>query len=127
MNKETAIMHRIMLALSEAGCTVWRNETAGAWVGRVIHKDGHQVTLSGARLIRFGVATGSSDIIGIMPTVITPDMVGQTLGVFLAVEVKTATGRATKEQLQFIESVQRAGGVAGIARCPADALQLIGG
>ena len=116
MNKETSVQRKIMLALSEAGCTVWRNETSGAWVGRVIHKDGQQVTLSNARLIKFGLAIGSSDIIGI-----TPD------GRFLAVEAKTDTGRATKEQLQFIESVQRAGGVAGIARCPADALQLIGG
>ena len=116
MNKETAVQRRIMLALSEAGCTVWRNETAGAWVGRVIHKDGQQVTLSSAHLIKFGLAIGSSDIIGI-----TPD------GRFLAVEVKTDTGRATKEQLQFIESVRRAGGVSGIARCPADALQLISG
>ena len=116
MNKETAIQRLIMLSLSEAGCTVWRNETSGAWVGRVIHKDGQQVTLSNARLIKFGLSIGSSDIIGM-----TPD------GRFLAVEVKTATGRATKDQLQFIESVKRAGGVAGIARCPADALKLIGG
>jgi hypothetical protein len=114
MNKETAVQHKIMLALSEAGCLVWRNETSGAWVGRVIHKAGDQVTLNNAHMIRFGLAIGSSDLVGITPT-----------GRFLAVEVKTTTGRATKEQEVFIDAVRRAGGVAGIARSAEDALSLL--
>lgn len=116
MNQETAIQRRIMLTLSEAGCTIWRNETSGAWVGKVIHQAGDQVTLSGARMIRFGLAVGSSDIIGVSPD-----------GRFLAVEVKTKKGRASKEQLRFIEAVRNAGGIAGIARSPQEALELIGG
>ena len=95
---------------------MFRNESAGAWVGKVIHKDASQVTLTDARMIRFGLAVGSSDIIGISPT-----------GKFLALEVKTSKGRATKEQLRFIEAVNNAGGKAGIARSVEDALKLIGG
>lgn len=114
MNQETAIMRRIMLALSEAGCIIWRNEVSGAWVGKVIHKDSDQVTLSNARMIRFGLAIGSSDLIGVAPN-----------GQFLAVEVKTKTGRASKEQTQFIKAVRAAGGIAGIARSPQEALELI--
>ena len=116
MNPETKIMNTILMALSKAGCLVFRNETAGAWVGKVIHKDASQVTLTDARMIRFGLAVGSSDIIGISPT-----------GKFLALEVKTSKGRATKEQLRFIEAVNNAGGKAGIARSVEDALKLIGG
>jgi len=116
MNQETAIQRRIMISLSEAGCTIWRNETSGAWVGKVIHQAGDQVTLTNARMIRFGLAVGSSDIIGIAPD-----------GRFLAVEVKTPKGRATKEQLTFIEAVRNAGGIAGIASSPQEALGLIGG
>lgn len=116
MNQETAIQRRIMLALSEAGCTIWRNETGGAWVGKVIHQAGDQVTLTGSRMIRFGLAVGSSDIVGIAPD-----------GRFLAVEVKTKTGRASKQQMAFIEAVSKAGGIAGIARSPQEALELIGG
>jgi len=127
MNPETKIQNLQMLALSQAGCLVWRVETAGAWVGKVIHKDNQTVTLANARMIQAGLCKGGSDIIGIRPTVITQDMVGQTVGVFLADEVKTKTGRATKEQLRFIEAVNKAGGIAGVARSVDDALLLIGG
>jgi len=114
MNQETKIQRAIMLALSEAGCTVWRNNTAGAWIGRTIHQSGAQVTLADAVMIRFGLCVGSSDIIGIAPD-----------GRFLAVEVKTATGRPSKEQLTFINHVRAHGGIAGIARTPAEALELL--
>lgn len=114
MNPETKLQNRILLALSEAGCTVWRNETAGVWLGKPIHKDGDQVTLTNARMFTAGLAVGSSDIVGMAPG-----------GRFLAVEVKTPKGRATKEQLRFIEAVQASGGIAGIARSVEDALDLI--
>jgi hypothetical protein len=64
----------------------------------------------------YGICVGSSDLIGIAPC-----------GRFLAVEVKTATGRVTKEQQTFIDAVCRAGGIAGIARSVDDALQLLRG
>jgi len=127
MNPETKLQNLQMLALSQAGCLVWRVETAGAWVGKVIHKDNQTVTLANARMIQAGLCKGGSDIIGIRPTVITQDMVGQTVGVFLADEVKTTTGRPTKEQLRFIEAVNNAGGISGIARSVEDALLLIRG
>lgn len=114
-NKETNIQSAIMLALSEAGCVVFRNNTAGAWIGKIIHKAGNQVTLTDSHMIRFGLCVGSSDVIGIAPD-----------GRFLAVEVKTSTGRPTKEQLRFIDAVRSAGGIAGIARTTTEALELIG-
>lgn len=115
MNRETAIMHQIMLALSEAGCLVFRNEVAGAWVGRTIHRDSQHITLAGAQMIVFGVGgKGGSDLIGI-----TPD------GRFLAIEVKAPNGRVKPEQQTFIDAVNRAGGVGGFARSPSEALALI--
>jgi Holliday junction resolvase len=114
MNQETKIQRAIMLALSEAGCLVFRNETSGAWVGKKIHQAGQQVTLTDARMIRFGLCVGSSDLIGLTPE-----------GTFLAIEVKTATGKATKEQLNFIEQVRKQGGKAGIARSAKDALGIL--
>lgn len=114
MNPETKLMNLILIALSEAGCTVWRVETAGAWVGRQIHKDGNTVTLANARMIRAGLCTGGSDILGIAPN-----------GAFLAVEVKTKTGRVSPEQQRFIDAVNKAGGIAGVARSVEDALELI--
>lgn len=114
MNKETKIQHQIQLALSDAGCLVWRNETSGAWLGKVIHKSGNQVTLTDAHIMTFGLCIGSSDLIGV-----TPD------GRFLAVEVKTSKGRTTIQQTNFIDAVRNAGGVAGIARSPDEALRLL--
>ena len=116
MNNETKLQNLILMSLSKAGCLVFRNESAGAWVGKVLHKDANQVTLTDARMIRFGLAVGSADIIGIAPC-----------GRFLAIEIKTSKGRPTKEQLRFIEAVNNAGGIAGIARSVEDALKLIGG
>lgn len=100
MNSEANIQNEIMIALSHAGCLIWRNNT-----GVLKDKTG--------RPIKFGLCKGSSDIIGITPS-----------GQFLAVEVKTATGSIRPEQLTFIAAVQKAGGRAGVARSVDDALKI---
>lgn len=114
MNRETSIQNAILLALSSAGCLVWRVETAGAWVGRQIHREGDTVTLANARMFTTGLCKGGADIIGIAPG-----------GRFLAVEVKTDKGRTTPEQDRFLEAVRNAGGIACVARSPAEALSLL--
>ena len=114
MNQETKIQRAIMLALSEMGCLVFKNETSGAWVGKKIHQAGQQVTLSDARMIKFGLAVGSSDLIGLTAS-----------GQFFAIEVKTPKGRATKEQLNFITQIRSQGGLAGIARSVDEARAII--
>jgi hypothetical protein len=99
---ETNILKEVMMALSGAGCIVWRNN-----VGALQDADG--------RWIRYGVCNpGGSDIIGIAPG-----------GRFIALEVKTETGRVSKEQRNFIDAVLRAGGVAGVVRSAEDALGLV--
>lgn len=112
MNQETKIQRQIMLALSDAGCMVFRNETAGAWVGKPVYQDSDTVTLKQARFMQFGLCIGSADIIGL-----TPD------GKFLAVEVKTKTGRASLDQSAFLENIKKQGGKAFIARSPQEALE----
>lgn len=120
MNPETRLQHEIMLALSEAGCTVFRNNTGQAWLGKPIHQAGDQVTLQGAHKIPFGLCVGSADLIGIAPD-----------GRFLAVEVKVPAsgtrraGRVSREQQAFIDAVNAAGGIGGIARSVEDALALV--
>lgn len=109
-NKETNIQNRILLALSESGCIAWRNETAGAWVGRVVYRNGDEVTLKGARLLHLGLCKGSSDIIGIQPKLIGPEDIGQCIGQFIAPEIKTKKGKASEEQTRFGRAVKAAGG-----------------
>ena len=68
------------------------------------------------RVIRYGLIQGSGDLIGWRTVTITPEMVGQTVAQFLSVEVKAPKGRVRPEQLNWAEAVNRAGGVAVIAR-----------
>jgi hypothetical protein len=101
--KEQNIQAQIMLALSKAGCIVWRNNT-----GALTDKTG--------RLVRYGLCKGSSDIIGICPD-----------GKFLAVEVKTEKGRLTECQERFINAVKSSGGRAGVARSVDDVFGILEG
>ena len=111
--KETTIMKLCMLALSDAGVLVFRNN-----VGQYQTPEG--------RVIRYGVGNpGGSDLICCVPVTITPDMVGQKIGVFAAPEIKTSTGKLRKDQVTFQQAVLNAGGIAGVARSPEDALALV--
>ena len=116
MTNETTIQDQIRLEASEAGLRLWRNN-----VGACRDTKG--------RLIRYGLANDSaavnralksSDLIGIRPVVITPDHVGQTIGQFVAREVKRSgwTYHGTpREQAQqrFIDLVRSLGGDACFA------------
>lgn len=57
--------------------------------------------------------------------IITQDMVGKSVGLFTAVEVKTPTGRVSKDQKNFIDTVIRLGGLAGVARHEDDLSKII--
>lgn len=110
---EAAIQQQVRLALSRAGAVAFRNNV------------GQYVDPKTGRPIRYGLGVGSSDLIGWTPLVITPEMVGQTVAVFTAVEVKSPTGKATEPQLNFIAQVIKAGGLAGIARSAAEAVNIL--
>ena len=94
-NPETKIQNRIMMDMSKKGYLVWRNQ-----VGLFKTMDG--------RTVNIGIK-GSSDLMAVKPTVITPDMVGQTVAVFVAVEVKTATGRQSEPQKKWQKAVEKLG------------------
>jgi hypothetical protein len=111
--KELNIQRLIQLELSKSGVLTFRNN-----IGQYKTQEGY--------VIRYGVGNpGGSDLIGIVPTVVTPHMVGNTVGIFAAIEVKTPTGKPSKEQLNFIEVILKNGGIAGICRSPTDALKLV--
>ena len=111
---EHQIQQRILLALGRGAARLWRNNT-----GCLPDANG--------RMVRFGLCKGSADLIGYTTVTITPDMVGQRLAVFTAVEVKTPTGRPTPEQTAFLKHIQDAGGRAGIARSIDDAVRITEG
>jgi hypothetical protein len=51
--------------------------------------------------------------------------VGQKIGQFVALEIKTPTGRARQDQHDFIEHVRSRGGLADIVRSPQDAIDTL--
>ena len=76
------------------------------------------------RLVKFGLCKGSSDLIGFRSITITPDMVGQKIAVFSAIEVKDK-GKATVDQRNFINIINNAGGYAGVAKNVNDAKKIL--
>lgn len=127
MTTEANIQREVMLAASQGGDTLWRNNVGKGWVAppnrtiratkpMTVRLNPGDVVLRDAFRITWGLTPGSSDLIGIRPTIITPEMVGQIRGLFLALEVKTPRGRVTGEQRTFIQHVLGRGGIAKVVR-----------
>lgn len=125
--KESAVASHIRLAAARLGLSLWRNNSGAC-------------TDQSGRVIRYGLGNDSarlnkviksSDFIGITPVVITPDMVGQTIGVFTAVETKaegwkySPSDERAVAQAQFHAIVRQAGGIAGFATSVDDFVALV--
>jgi hypothetical protein len=108
---EQSIQQHIRLTCSRGPVRLYRNNTGTL-------RDQH------GRPVSFGLAKGSADLIGWRTVTITPEMVGQQVAVFTSIEVKTPTGRVKPEQQQWLDAVQAAGGIAGVARSVEDAQAL---
>jgi hypothetical protein len=133
MASEHETQQRILLACGNGDARLWRNNVGTGWAGPATKitagnlravAQGLQpgdVVIRGGRPLRAGLCQGSSDLIGYRSLVVRPEHVGRQIAVFAAVEVKSATGRATAEQQAFLRHLQAAGGRAGIARSVADA------
>lgn len=107
----------LMLGLSENPDTrLFRNNVGQGWVGKSQRMPDRSVIIENARPLHAGLVKGSSDLIGWHSIIVTPDLVGKRLAVFLALEAKTGRGELETEQINFIDAVNRAGGVAGEAR-----------
>lgn len=124
--KETDIVRLILLQVSKLTRSIlFRNNTATGWVGQSSATSDGGRYIKNARVLRAGLINGSSDLIGWTKKTITPDMVGQDVAIFTAIEVKTPRGRVSKDQLKFIENVKKAGGIAGVAKTAEDAVNLL--
>lgn len=101
MTEEHAIQNAIRIALSEYA-TVFR-----ANVGSGMTYDG--------RHFETGLPKGFSDLFGFR----------HSDGKVFFIEVKTPSGRLSKEQKHFLEQMRKHGAVAGVARSVEDALKII--
>lgn len=121
---ETNITKTIQLSIPP-NSRLFRNNTGTGWQGTRMPSPAGLVILKDARPLNAGLCVGSSDLIGWTTIKITPDMVGREVAIFTAVEVKALRGRATADQVNFIDQVRKAGGLAGVARSPEEARKII--
>lgn len=128
---EHEIQQRILLTCGSGPARLWRNNTGVGWAGPATRVTAGNlrtvaqglrpgdVVIRGGRPLHAGLCVGSSDLIGYR----TIGGVAQ----FVALEVKTATGRVTPEQQRFLDHITAAGGCAGIVRSVEDARQILAG
>ena len=111
LSNEAYVQNKIRLAIGSGDVRLFRNNT-----GALLDMQG--------RLVKFGLCKGSSDLIGFRSITITPDMVGQKIAVFSAIEVKDK-GKVTVDQKNFINIINNAGGYAGVAKNVNDAKKIL--
>ena len=94
---EAQISDAIRLALgSDPTLVLWRNNC-----GVAEHWNGKSVDT-----VRYGLANGSADFIGVL----------QPEGRFVALEIKSPSGRVTPDQVKWLALVRRMGGFAAVVR-----------
>lgn len=126
-NPETALQKAILEALAfDKNIQVWRSNTGAG-------------NAASGRFIRYGLAKGASDIVGIvkmevcwahtsprdLKTPASPEEQFKLLGRFIALEVKVGKGQPTLEQHEFLALVRRMGGHAAVVRSIDEALSQV--
>lgn len=127
---EHTTQQQILLACGSGPVRLWRNNVGTGWAGQATKVTPNNlravsqalrpgdVVIRQGRPLHAGLCVGSSDLIGYRVV----DRVAQ----FVALEVKSPTGRPTKEQTQFIDHINAVGGCAGIVRSVEDARSVLG-
>lgn len=138
MASESTVQRSVWLAAAAlAGTVLFRANSGKAWLGSGPPRrltDG-SVVLPAARPVALGLAlasgapvVGQADLIGWRSVVVTPDMVGCRVAIFLSIECKrSANGRTSADQAHWMQQVLKAGGIAGVANSPEAACAIVSG
>jgi hypothetical protein len=123
---ETTILQRIRLAIGRIpSVKVFRNNCGQAWMGKVIRRTADTLTIQDPRPVQFGLHPGSGDLIGWQTLEIMPEHVGRKIAVFTSVEVKTPTGVASADQINWQRVVLDAGGKAVLVKSEEQATAML--
>lgn len=109
---ESALVNLLLKCASEWGAILFRNPRG---VERIAQKDCKTCQRFG-RVVSYGLHNGAPDLVGWMAVTVTPDMVGQTVALFVGVEAKRADGRVSEDQRRFLNALEQAGAVQGVVR-----------
>lgn len=114
MTEEHAIQNRIRAAVSPQ-CAIFRTNSGDFWQGdRVYCAEYGQYVLINLRKVE-GLPKGFADLSGVR----------KSDGRAVYIEVKTASGRVSKDQKQFLSKMREYGAIAGVARSEEEAIKLI--
>ena len=99
---EKPLLNKLQLLASSLGNRLFRNNNGLAWTGSQIKKlkDG-SILIKNPRPIKFGLGTGTGDLIGGTQIKIRAEHVGRTFFVFTNYEIKTNNVRVTQERKAF--------------------------
>jgi hypothetical protein len=78
-------------------------------------------------MLTYGLCIGSSDLIGLKSIIVTPEMVGERVALFVALEGKVHGSYPSPEQRAFIAMVKVLGGRAGVFRNDDDVHEILEG
>ncbi len=118
---DLSVNYNIVLTRNNVGA--FKNHTSGQWTRYGLFNETKQMNQH----------QKSSDEIGWTPVVITPEMVGKTVAVFTAVEMKEEGKKPSGKreldhwgaQQRFCDTVVNAGGIAGIVDCTEKGRQIV--
>ena len=128
MSSEAAVQQNIRLQASEQDDLLWRNNQGACYD-------------ESGRLIRYGLGNDSAqvnkriksgDLVGLTKVVITPEMIGQVIGVFTNIEAKASTWKQRPSderaaaQGRFHSVVREYGGFAGFATSADEYREIVG-
>ena len=115
---------------------LFRVNTGKGWVsggGKPYRLNDGSVVVPAGRPIALGFGLtngdpleGAADLNGWTSLVVTPEMVGSTVAVFTAIETKRSDGgRKRTGQINYVDQVRAAGGIAGFAKSPDEAQSIV--
>lgn len=122
---ETLIQRDIRIAIGgRSDCRLFRNNVAQGVVGNVrwiktretVDLFPGDAVVRRGRILHAGLCEGSSDLVGVRRVLITPDMVGRTVGLFVGLEVKDEGGTTEPAQERFLKMLLEFGAFGGIVR-----------
>lgn len=116
-------------AISEADVNTDIREWAKSQPLVVLYRNSRgSVQLENGGVIRYGVGpNGGSDWLGYQSVIVTEDMVGRTIAVFIAIEAKRPGKYGTTTQDEFCAEVREAGGKAGVVHSVEELARILGG
>jgi hypothetical protein len=136
MTSEARISREIIACINapNSGARIYRNHVGGSWHGesarvtpqnlnsaRASLRPGDVIVRQG-RFYASGLRPGSGDYIGLVSVPVIPEMVGETVGVFLSIETKRPRNAEERQaQQDWAANISRAGGRAGFARSAEEA------